>query len=102
MPSAFTILNTAVYADITFAAPSFPVTVSIDAAERWNDRWNDASIIVEPGFSYVFDASGVWWDTNIETGPLGYPSKNIIQRTSEWMRCEHRGMTAVGEISLGF
>ena len=57
-------------------------TIEITSTEHWVDT----GITLEAGKTYEFVASGEWKDASIVTGPNGYESVNLLQKTTENLR----------------
>lgn len=49
-------------------------------------RWNPTSFCLEAGKAYRFRARGRWFDREIEHGPTGGASKNLLLKLCEGMR----------------
>jgi len=58
------------------------MSVTIDA----RPAWVDTGLLIVPGTTYLFTASGRWKDARIETDADGYPSANIFQQATERLR----------------
>jgi len=49
-------------------------------------HWNATSIHVDAQKRYRLNASGIWVDWTIRSGPEGYPSPNVAMRLAEPFR----------------
>jgi hypothetical protein len=63
---------------------SRPTTSTATVAAR--SRWSATGIRLEAGARYELRASGTWFDRQIECGPDGYPSPNLLFRLVAWLR----------------
>ena len=57
-------------------------TFDIDSTEHWVDT----GIMLKANRRYKLVASGQWKDASIVTGPDGYDSANLLQRSTEKLR----------------
>ncbi len=53
---------------------------------RSRPKWNDTSLLMKAGERYSFEATGTWYDAQIECGPDGYVSPNWLFRLAERFR----------------
>lgn len=63
-------------------SPGQKMTVGVHAI----NKWNDTTLEVFLGETYLFEASGRWYDAGDPCGPAGYPSPNLFFRLVQWMR----------------
>lgn len=63
---------------------SGPAISTVTVAAR--PRWSPTGIRLEAGARYDLRATGTWSDKDIECGPDGYPSPNLLFRLVAWAR----------------
>jgi hypothetical protein len=48
--------------------------------------WNSTGVMLRPGYSYQFSATGSWWDAVKKCGADGYPKGNFVQELARNLR----------------